>query len=308
MDVLSGMQAFVKVVDEGSFTKAARSLGMPKSTLSRHVAALEDRLGVRLLHRTTRSLRPTDVGMAYYDRCTQIVEDVAEAESAVTQLHTNPRGVLKISAPVSFGHLFLPGLIRGFMEHYPEVEIELSLSDRYVDLVDEGVDVALRAGVLEDSSLIARRLGSATRACVASPEYLEANGTPTEPGDLRDHACLGFGLGRQALTWAFDHERIHVNGPLVANSPDVVMEAARAHMGIAFLPRHMVAVPLEKGELVSILQDHLADRGGVYVVYSHSRHLSAKVRAFVTHCIDHLGPVAPWDQPVCLGETCKKDD
>ncbi len=296
MDVLSGMQAFVKVVDEGSFTKAAASLSMPKSTLSRHVAALEDRLGVRLLHRTTRSLRPTDVGMAYYERCTQIVNDVEEAEAAVTQLQTSPRGTLRLSVGVTFGYMFVPSLISSFLRQHDSVDVEVQLSDRMVDLVDEGFDLALRAGVLGDSSLIARKLGSATRACVASPEYLRLRGTPKRPSDLRSHDCLRYGYERSGSSWGFASARVPVSGPLTANNADILREAAIDGLGLAFMPRFMVAQAIQDGTLVEVLAEHIAQEGGVYAVYPHSRHLSAKVRAFVDHAIEHFGPIAPWDQ------------
>lgn len=299
MDVMSGMQAFVRVVDEGSFTKAARSLSMPKSTLSRHVAGLEDRLGVRLLHRTTRSLRPTDVGMAYYERCQRILTDVAEAEAAVASLQSTPRGLLRVTAGVTFGYAFMPNLIHSFMEQHPEVQVEVVLSDRFMDMIEEGFDCALRTGNLRDSSLIARKLGSAQRVVAASPAYLKEHGVPQHPDELRDHQCLRYGLERSGSSWTFTTGNVPVSGRFVANNADMLRSASIAGLGLSYMPRFMCSCAISEGKLVTVLDDFVPGGGGVFAVYPHNRHLSAKVRAFVDHCVSHFGHPAPWDSPQC---------
>ncbi|MCP4808643.1 MAG: LysR family transcriptional regulator [Proteobacteria bacterium] len=295
MDTLNGMRAFTRVVDEGSFTAAARSLGLPKSTVSRHVAALEDRLGVRLLHRTTRSLRPTDVGQAYYARAAAILADVEEAEQAVTHMQSTPRGRLRVTAGVSFGTGYLGTIIAGFLERYPDVEAEAVLTDRYVDLIGEGFDVALRAGSLDDSSLIARRLGSARVCLVGSPDYLARRGTPKVPSDLRGHECIRYSLSRTGGSWTLRDEAVPVKGRLTLDNGELILDAAIRGIGLARLPTFICGAAIQKGDLVTVLDEHLPQAGGVYAVYPHNRHLSAKVRAFVDHAVESCKPVAPWD-------------
>ncbi len=296
MDTLSGMKAFTKVVEEGSFTSAARALGMPKSTVSRHVAALEDHLGVRLLHRTTRSLKPTDVGQAYYDRASRIVADVTEAEEAVTQMQRAPRGKLRVTAGVSFGAQYLGPLVAGYLKSHTEVEVEIVLTDRFVDLIDEGFDVAVRAGKLADSSLIARKLGTARMVICGSPAYLKKHGTPRSADDLKGHRCIRYGHNRQGSTWSLRGGIVPLGTELTVNNGDLIKELALADMGLALLPVFIVGEEIGRGRLVQVLPDEVEQTGGVYVVYPHSRHLSAKVRAFVDHCVDVCKPVAAWDK------------
>jgi DNA-binding transcriptional LysR family regulator len=296
MDTLSGMKAFTKVVEEGSFTAAARALGMPKSTVSRHVAALEDHLGIRLLHRTTRSLRPTDVGQAYYDRASRIVSDVTEAEEAVTQMQRAPRGKLRVTAGVSFGAQYLGPLVAGYSKRYPEVEVEIVLTDRFVDLIDEGFDVAVRAGKLADSSLIARKLGTARMVICGSPAYLEKHGTPRSADDLKGQRCIRYGHNRQGSTWSLRSGVVPLGTELTVNNGDLIKELALADMGLALLPVFIVGEEIGRGRLVQVLPDEVEQTGGVYVVYPHSRHLSAKVRAFVDHCVEACKPEAAWDK------------
>lgn len=295
MDTLNGMRAFTRVVEEGSFTAAARALGLPKSTVSRHVAALEDRLGVRLLHRTTRSLRPTDVGQAYFERASAILADVEEAEQAVTHVQSTPRGRLRVTAGVSFGTGYLGTIIAGFLAAYPEVEVEVVLTDRYVDLIGEGFDVALRAGQLDDSSLIARRLGSASLVVVGSPAYLADRGTPTAPSQLRQHECIRFALSRSGGSWAFKGESVPVTGRLTLDNGELILDAAKRGLGLARLPTFICGEAIRSGDLVAVLEGSIPQSGGVYAVYPHNRHLSAKVRAFVDHAVESCKPVAPWD-------------
>ncbi|MCB9745948.1 MAG: LysR family transcriptional regulator [Alphaproteobacteria bacterium] len=295
MERLKGMVVFVKVVQVGSFSGAARALDMPKSTVSRQVAHLEDRLGVRLLNRTTRTLALTDIGAAYYERAARIVESIEEAEEAVTQLTTRPRGTLRLSAPVTLGRLFIGQLVAGFITRFPEVRVDVALNDRMVDIIEEGYDLAIRAAALEDSSFIVRKLGSSRRVICASPAYLERAGTPRRPEDLRAHDCLRYAHERTGGAWRLSEGHVvQVDGPLVSNNGDVLRQAALAGLGLVLIPRFMVGPELRSGALVPVLQEHTSDEGGVYAMYPHNRHLSAKVRAFVDFAVEQFTP-APWE-------------
>lgn len=285
------IQVFVKVVEAESFTGAADLMGMPKSTVSRYVSKLEDRLGVRLLNRTTRQLRPTDVGQAYYSRCVRIIADLEEAERAITSMQEVPTGPLRVTAPLTFGYLFLGELLSRFMKKYPDVQVCMALTDRKVNLIEEGFDVAIRGGILEDSSLIARKLGGAERVICASPAYLAARGVPKTPDDLRQHDCLIHSLQPTsgAGTWRLSSGPVSVNGPLVVNNTDVLRQAACAGLGLLLAPRFMVEEDLDRGALVNIMDEHVSQEGGLYILYPHARHLSAKVRAFVDFVVENLG-------------------
>ena len=287
------IQVFVKVVEEGGFTAASGVLSMPKSTISRNISRLEDRLGVRLLYRTTRQLRTTEVGQAYYERCVRIVAELAEAEEAITAMSATPRGPLRLTAPVSYGHLYLSEVLSAFLKCYPEVQLQVSLTDRKVDLIEEGFDVAIRGGVLEDSSLIARKLSGAARVICASPDYLARRGTPASPADLRSHDCLMYGLGG-GKTWRLaGGESVTVSGPLLVNNLDVIRQCAVDGLGLAMMPRFIAEDELATGALVAVLEQHASLAGGLYVLYPHARHLSAKVRAFVDFVTEHLRSTSP---------------
>jgi DNA-binding transcriptional LysR family regulator len=284
MDLLSSMQLFVKVVESQGFTNAARELALPKSTVSRQISALEARLGVRLLERTTRSLRPTEAGRAFYERCTRIVADVADAEDAVMRSQSEPQGTLRVSAPVSLGVRALGPMVGRWLARNPRVRLELSLSDRRVDLVDDGFDVAIRVGVLEVSSLVARKLAPAPMVLAASPAYFGRHGVPQRPDDLRVHSCLQYEYARTS-GWRFTDDGhdviVPVAGPLVANNGDLLRDAAVAGLGITMAPAFILAPELSAGRLVPALERHVPAGGGVFAVYPESRYLPAKVRSFV---------------------------
>ncbi|MEQ1566498.1 MAG: LysR family transcriptional regulator [Myxococcota bacterium] len=288
------MQVFVKVIELGGFTAAARELGVPKSTVSRQVARLEDRLGVRLLHRTTRALRATEAGQAYFERCTRILSDVDDAESVVTQSHLRVRGTLRITGPLTFGQLYLGDVVAAFLVEHPEVRVELSLADRRADLIDEGYDLAIRVGQLDDSSLVARRLGPSTMVIVGSPAYLTRRGTPQVPADLRGHDCLNYEYSPP--TWRIGDVTVPVSGRLVSNNGDMLRAAAVAGLGLIYSPRFIVSQQLREGSLVRVLQDHIPTTGGIWALYPANRHLSAKVRAFVDFAIARFGEVPPWER------------
>ena len=297
---ISELEIFVTVVDTRSFTAAAEELGVSKSHVSKQVSALEDRLGAQLLHRTTRSLSLTDAGHAFYERGALVLEQLEEAERAVMQLQTKPRGRLKVSVPMTFGVRYISPIVAEFLEQYPEIKVELDLSDRKVDLVDEGFDLAIRIGELQDSSLMVRKLAPATRYCCASPAYLEKHGTPEQPAELAEHECLEYAYGR-LNTWQFVNEQgeeqfVQVDGRLRANNGEVLVDSCVAGLGVALVPDFMLGDHLQAGRLVRILDQWMEWRAGVFALYPHNRHLSAKVRHFVDFLVDKFSP-APWRTP-----------
>ncbi|MEZ4306434.1 MAG: LysR family transcriptional regulator [Polyangiaceae bacterium] len=281
----------VEVVDKGSFRGAARSLGMPKSSVSRRVADLEAHLGVRLLQRTTRRIGLTHAGQAYYSLASAAVAALRDAESAARDLSVEARGPLRISAPVNFGTLVLPAILAEFLTKHRAVRAEVELADRHVDLIDEGFDVAIRAGFLPDSTLVAQRLTGARVVTVTSPAYLRKRGRPRVPADLAEHDCLLFGAGSSAV-WTFSdsQERVDVTvtGPLSANNFFVLRDAASAGLGIARVPEMLARQPLTERRLVTILDPHVPPEVPLHAVYPSARHLSPKVRLFVEHLRERL--------------------
>lgn len=299
MDRLDDMLAFIKVVDTKSFTAAADRLNLSKSVVSRRIGELENRLGARLLNRTTRKLSLTEVGQAYYERCTRILNDLEEAEQAVADLHAAPRGKLRLNAPVSFGVTHLAPAIAEFLERHPSIEIDMDLNDRYVDLIDEGYDVAVRVGKLRDSTLIARRLAPARRVVCASPAYLEKHGTPQVPEDLINHNCLIYTNVPVAEQWQFkvdgEIRSVRVSGPIRSNNGDLLREAALAGLGIILTPTFLCGESLSSGSLKWMLSDYVFSDISVNAVYPHNRHLSPKVRVFVDFLAKRFGPRPYWD-------------
>lgn len=280
---LNQMAVFVRVVQAGSFSAAARQLGMPKSTLSRKVSELEERLGSRLLQRTTRKLGLTDAGRIYFDHAARIVAEVQIAEDAVATLQASPRGLLRVTAPLSF--VVLPPIITAFAKKYPEVQLDIVCSDRRVDLVDENFDVGIRTGTLSDSSLVARTLGTFKRVVVAAPHYCKENGTPKSPADLEKHVCITFGAGISPNTWVLgagdERVEIRVTPRLTANDFDILRTAALDGLGIAFLPEFACAEDVRKKRLLHVLPDWCSAETSVSAVYPTARHLSPKVSAFI---------------------------
>lgn len=286
MGRLDELEAFVKVVDVESFSAAARELGISKSYVSKQISRLEDRLGARLLNRTTRQLTLTDVGAVFYERCVAILDELEEAERAVNDLQTSPRGTLRMSVPMSFGTRFLAPVIAEFMAMYPDLDVELSFSDRLVSIVDEGFDLAVRIGQLDDSSLFARRLAPVESFLCASPAYLERRGRPERPGELQEHACLRYTYLSTGAMWRLvgaDGEEVAVKvaGPLLTNNGNAIVEAARHGVGVAMLPDFFVFEHLRSGELERLLPEWSCGYSGIWALYPHNRHLSAKVRLLV---------------------------
>ena len=303
MDTLGDMTAFVRVVEARTFTAAAQRLGWSKSVVSRRLAELEERLGARLLNRSTRRLSLTEAGRAYYDRCVRILADIEETEASVASLHAEPRGQLSINAPMSFGMLHLPSAIAEFMASYPEVGVDLVLNDRFVDLIDEGYDLALRIGTLADSALYARKLAACRRVLAASPDYLARHGEPRHPGDLAHHECLVYSMNSNADIWRLtgpDGQQINarIAGRLSANNGDVLRDVAVAGGGIVLSPTFLICDQLADGSLVPVLTSYGPSDIPLHAVYPHNRHLSAKVRAFVDFLAARFAPDPPWEQAI----------
>lgn len=294
---LNELLVFAKVAQAGSFVGAARELGMPKSTVSRKVAELETRLGARLLQRTTRKLSLTDAGQAYYRHAARIVEEIEQAERAVTLMEQAPRGLLRLTIPLNFG--FLAPMVATFMQRYPEVRLELVGADRVVDLVEEGFDLAVRAGALRDSSLIARPFGELRHFLVASPEFLRHAGTPRAPRDLSRFDCLVFGAGAGRTTWHLTQdgvtEAVRVRRRLLVNDLDFLQEATRAGLGIATMPLFRCIDDLRARRLRRVLPEWRTPSVPLHAVYPSTRHLSPKVKAFVDHLREQMTP-PPWER------------
>ena len=293
---LNEMAIFVHVVDAGSFTGAAKNLGLPKSTVSRKITQLEERLGVRLIQRTTRSLRLTDTGNAYYNHCSRILSEIEEANIAVTQMQSTPTGTLRITAPTLFGATVLSGLVADYMEQHPQVVIDLMLSDQRLDLVQEGIDVAFRIGQLEDSSLIGRHLGDVRALLCASPDYLKRCGSPAHPEELKDHQLLSATHWNQwQLTGPNNQQYNHaVKARLQVNDFASLYTLALSGVGIAPLPMLIAASAIRNHDLVPVLCDWPFEAAPIHALYPSNRHLSAKVRSFVDYVIDAVRPNPPW--------------
>lgn len=292
MSQLQDMRIFAETVDAQSFTAAAERLGLSKQFVSKRIAALEKRLGARLLERTTRRLRVTDLGLAYHERAQRILQEVDAAEQMVTSQNASPRGVLRLSAPMSFSTLHLGRLIPVFMRSHPDVSVELDLNDRAVDLIGEGYDMAVRIGTLADSSLVARRISTVQLITCASPGYLQRNGLPTAPEQLAGHACLLYGHARHG-EWAFRSgerlRKVAVSGPMRSNNGEMLRDAAIAGLGLTCLPDFILAPALANGRLVELLQAYRPEGFTVYAVYPQHRQSSLLVRAFSDFLIERLG-------------------
>lgn len=283
MNQIEDMQIFVTTVDTQSFTAAADRLGLSKQFVSRRVMALEERLGARLLVRTTRRLSITDTGRAYYERAVKILQDVDEAEQLVANQNAEPRGTLRLTAPMSFGTMHLGPAIARFMANCPEVTIELDLSDRFVDVVGEGYDMAVRIGQLGDSTLVARAIAPTQLLLCASPAYLAQHGTPAAPAELKQHQCLLYGHSR-SVDWPLTERgraiTLPVSGRLRANNGELARDAAVAGLGIALLPTFIIGEALRSGALVTVLDAYAPPPLTIYAVYPQHRQQSRTVKVF----------------------------
>lgn len=282
---LNDIAIFARVIEAGSFTAAARLLGMPKTTVSRRVAALERELGVRLLQRTTRSLAMTDVGRRYYEESSQALRRIEDANLRLAEARAEPAGTIRISAPVGFNSHFLQEAIFDFLATYAKASVELRLTDERLNLIDNGIDLAFRTGQLEDSTLIARRLGTTYRLLCASPAYLARAGIPATPADLAARDCVIAGPSATQTQWVLQgensEETVTVSGRFAANEMQAVMAAAIAGYGIAQLPYGIAFACIADGSLQRVLENYTTPAGGLHVVYPSSKHLSPLVRAFI---------------------------
>jgi DNA-binding transcriptional LysR family regulator len=288
---LEDMRIFAAAVDVGSFTGAATRLGLTKQFVSKRVMALEAQLGARLLVRTTRRLSVTQVGRAYYDRVVRILDDVEDAERAVASDNAQPRGTLRLTAPMSFGTMHLGPVIPEFMKRCEEVSLEIDLNDRTVDLVGEGYDMGVRIGVLSDSSLIARRIAPFEIVTCCSPDYLARKGRPATPDALKQHDCLVYGHSK-SVDWLFTiHGRarpVPVSGRIRVNNGELARDAAVAGLGVTALPTFIVDEAIAAGTLVKVLEDFEPPAGGVFAVYPQHRQSSAAVRAFADFLVERF--------------------
>ena len=300
MDPLDGIAAFARVVDGGSFSTAAHRLGISKSAVSAHVQRLEERLGIRLLNRSTRRLSLTEAGAAYYRHCARILAEAESAEQVASALQREPRGTLRISAPNSFGWMHVGPAVPAFLKRYPELSVDITLSPAHVNLVDEGLDLAIRIGVLEDSPLVVRRLAPSRLVVCATPAYLKEHGKPREPGDLTKHNCLCTGLLPWGDEWRLAGKRgevrVAVGGSFRSNSAEMLRTAALDGIGIAVLPTWAVAEPLRSGALRRVLEAWEPPASTIYAVYPGNRLMSMKVRAFVDHLARCIGRTPYWDK------------
>jgi DNA-binding transcriptional LysR family regulator len=299
MDKLEAMNAFAKVVAAGSYSEAARHLGVTRSAVSKAVMELESLMGVRLLDRTTRRVAPTEAGRAYYERCVAILAEVEDTEIEVSRQHEAPRGVLKINAPMSFGTRYLGSAVADFMARYSDLRIELILNDRFIDPLEEGVDVTVRIGALPDSSLIARRLAPARLVLAAAPSYLKQHGTPQAPEDLGQHACLTYGHMAAAQRWTLTRDGASVTVPvasrLCSNNGDVLRSAALAGIGITSLPTFLIGPDIAAGRLEVVLPEARLAPLGIFALYAPNRYLAAKTRVFIDFLIARFGEAPEWD-------------
>jgi LysR family transcriptional regulator, regulator for bpeEF and oprC len=287
MDRLLALQTFARVVELGGFTKAADSLQLPKTTVSDLVQGLETRLGVRLLQRTTRRVTVTPDGAAFYERCARILADLEEAEASVMQARVAPKGRLRVDVPGAFGRLFVIPALPQFLARYPDLRLELGMGLRPVQLLEEGVDCVVRIGEQPDSNLVARRIGTLSFICCASPEYLREHGVPRTPEDLSAHRCVNFMSNRtgRILDWEFVRDgrkvQLTLDGVLAVNDSDAYVVAGVMSLGIVKVADYLARPYLESGQLTQVLTDWTAEQFAIAVMYPQSRHLSAKVRIFV---------------------------
>lgn len=291
MDSVTGLRLFIRVVETGSFSKASSSLGITQPTATKHVAALEKRLGARLLHRSTRGVTPTEVGAAYYDKCKAIAQQLDEADNLALLMQARLGGTLRVSTSVAFGRRVLTPLVLQFMRQHPELQVELSFEDRYVNLVEQGMDVAVRMGRLADSQLGVRHLGTNPWVLVASPAYLAAHPKPRKPADLAAHAALVYSSVQGDERWHFtapggQTESVPVKGPLRSNNLSALLAAARDGLGLAVLPWYVANDSVKHGVVVPLLERWTLPSQEVHAVFPSPKLLPSKVKRFC----DFLGP------------------
>lgn len=301
MDRLESDRMFVAVMEEGSFVGAARRLGTSSGQASKLVSRLEGELGVRLLNRTTRAVSATEAGNAYFERLRPLLDELESLDLAIRNISREPRGRLRLTAPLTFGTMELTAALNDFAGRYPEIELDVSFSDRMVHLVDEGFDLAVRVGEPRDTSLIARKLVEVRRVLVATAAYLEEHGAPTTPEHIASHACIIDTNFREPTKWPFrrpDGEPMTVNitGRLRYSNADACLQAAEAGLGLACLPSFVAGPAIGSGRLRRLLADFETPPFGAYALYPHSRHLAAKVRVLVDFLVERYRGTPHWEK------------
>jgi DNA-binding transcriptional LysR family regulator len=301
MDKLKQLESFVAVAAKGSLTAAAAAEGIAPAVVGRRIDALEERLGVKLLVRTTRRITLTHEGSAFLEDCQRLLADLANAEASVSAGGVKASGYLRITAPAGFGRRHVAPLVPGFVAQHPDVNVSLNLSDRVVDIVNEGYDCAVRVGDLPESSLVSVRLADNRRLCVASPKYLARAGTPQHPNDLAHHDCLTLSTeASQTRGWAFtldgEVEHLRLTGSLSCNDGQVLHDWCLAGLGLAWRSTWEVESHLASGDLVSVLDDYAAPPNGIYAVFAQRKHLPLRVRLWVDHLKQTYGDAAYWKQ------------
>jgi DNA-binding transcriptional LysR family regulator len=308
LDRMTGMQVFSRAAALGSLSGAARTLGMSQTMATKHMAALEERLGVKLLHRTTRKLTLTEPGRRYLDSAERILAEVEEAEATAAAERVEVTGTLRVNAPVSFGVREIAPLLFRFAQLHPALTLDLGLSDRVVDIVEEGWDLVIRIGRIEDQSMIARKLASCRCLVAGAPAYLAEHGTPRTIGELSAHNCLGYTLSKTLGPgrWVFSKDGsvvVPIKGNLQASNGDALLAAALAGQGLIYEPTFVVGDAIRSGQLVAVSLDHPPiELPGVFAAYPGNRRPAAKVRAFVDFLARSFGPSAPWDRALGLAD------
>ncbi len=300
MEAFGTIPVFVAVVENGGFSAAARSLGVSKSAVSKRINQLEAHLGVRLLHRTTRKLSLTEAGERFFEHAAQALNAAGQAEDAVTELQGEPQGNLKISSPMSFGRLHVAPLIPKLLKRHPKLQIDLVMDDRKVDLVAGGFDVAIRAGILPASTLIARKLAPLRQVLCASPDYIDRYGRPGTPAELSSHNCVLYSYASDAAEWTLigesGPETVTVSGSYQVNNSEALLEALREGIGIGRLPTFVAGPDLKTGRLVKLFESYRLPDFTLYAVFPERQYLPAKVRAFLDFAIEYFGGDQPyWD-------------
>ncbi|MDZ5648507.1 LysR family transcriptional regulator [Nitrospirillum sp. BR 11828] len=302
MDRLTSMAVFVAAVEEGSLSRAARRFGLSASMAGKHVTAIEEDLGVRLMQRSTRALTLTDAGRSYYIRCERILQEYEDANREAMDTQQSVQGVLRIAAPQTFGAMHLSGIVAAYLARYPDVTVETVLSDRYVDLLAEGVDLAIRIGRLPDSDLVVRYLAPCRMVLCAAPAFLQRHGTPSTVEDARHAPRLTFNNAVSPGDWTIitpEGDRQVIDGPirLAANDMQMLLAAALAGTGIAYGPSFVFEKHIAAGRLVTLLPDHTTSELAIQAVYPTKRHVSLKLRRFLDLLVDSFGESPPWDGP-----------
>lgn len=298
MDRLTEMEAFATVVDQGGFTDAAKKMGISKSAVSKHVSSLEARLGARLLNRTTRRVSPTEIGLAYYDRARRVLNDAGEADALVTSMQSAPSGLLRISVATDFGVNHLSPVLGDFLQEFPDITVNMVLNNRYVELISEGFDMAIRIGELEDSTLRARKLTETTRRMIASPEYLKKYGRPTKIDDLNDHKLLHYSNQANSAVWKLtapsgEKRQVRTAGWLTVNDGQSLLNAAISGLGIAYLPSFLYAEAKQQGLVEEAIPELPVETQGIYAVYPPGRFTQPKVRAFIDFLVQAFAEKGP---------------